>query len=240
MRPGGPRLDSLDLLQHGLHYGVVCQNKDPDNLDRIKVRLPWLDRGDTDQTHWAQLLTPMEGSQFGWYTVPDVDDVVVVMFLAGDTSQPVIVGGVWSKPDFPPEPNEDGKNNFRGYRSRTGHRLILDDSEKVKVVFADKTAKNMVGVGNFAKAGAGPNVCAVYKPPMSGDAGVSFSSMEGSLEITCKDGALKITAQQAIKVNAKTTIDLKAGGDVKLAGSSGASVTSSSPSNYDGSKLNIG
>ena len=32
----------------------------------------------TDQTHWAQLLTPMEGKKFGWYTLPDIDDVVVV------------------------------------------------------------------------------------------------------------------------------------------------------------------
>src|SRR5215813_7306164 len=81
MRPGGPRSGMLDAVQYGLHYGIVCQNKDPDNLDRIKVRLPWLDDGDTDQTHWAQLLTPMEGQKFGWYVLPDVDDVVVVMFI---------------------------------------------------------------------------------------------------------------------------------------------------------------
>lgn len=240
MRPGGPRLDSLDLVQYGLHYGVVCQNNDPDKLDRVKVRLPWLDRGDTDQTYWAQLLTPMEGSQFGFYALPDVDDVVAVMFIAGDFSQPVIVGGVWSTVDNSPEPNEDGKNNFRGYRSRCGHRLILDDSDKVKVVVADKTGKNMLGLGNFAKAGAGPNVCAVYKPPMSGDAGIAFSSMEGTLEVTCKDGALKVDAKQNIKINAKTTIDLKAGGAIKLEGSSAAKLTAASPSNYDGSKINIG
>ena len=53
MRAGGPRSDDHDSLYFGLHYGIVCQNKDPDNLDRIKVRLPWLEDGDTDQTHWA-------------------------------------------------------------------------------------------------------------------------------------------------------------------------------------------
>ena len=240
MRAGGPKLDSLDSLSYGLHYGIVCQNKDPEKLDRVKVRLPWLDRGDTDQTYWAQLLTPMEGNQFGWYTLPDVDDVVVVMFIGGDASQPVIVGGVWSTVDSPPEPNSDGKNNFRGYRSRTGHRLILDDGDNVKVVVADKTGKNMLGLGKFAKGGEGPNVCAVYKPPMSGDGGVAFSSMEGTLELTCKDGALKVDAKQNIKINAKTTIDLKAGGDIKLEGSSAAKLTAASPSNYDGSKINIG
>src|SRR6185503_18432855 len=135
---------------------VVTQNKDPDGLNRIKVKMPWLDGGDTDQSAWAQLMTPMEGDKYGWYTLPDVDDVVIVTFIAGDISQPLIMGGVWSTTDNSPEPNEDGKNNFRGYRSRSGHRLILDDTDKTKVVIVDKTGKNMIGIGNFDKAGAGP------------------------------------------------------------------------------------
>ena len=240
MRPGGRARDSHGNLYFGLHYGVVTQNKDPDNLGRIKVRLPWLDGGDKDQTHWAQLLTPMEGKKFGWYTLPDIDDVIVIAFIGGEMHQPVVVGGVWSKTDNSPEPNEDGKNNFRGYRSRSGHRLILDDTDKTKVVLADKTGKNMVGIGNFAKAGAGPNTCAVYKPPMAGDTGVSISSMEGNLEITCKDGTLKVEAQQHIKINAKTTIDVKAGKDIKMDGSSAAKVTAGSPSNWDASQMKIG
>jgi uncharacterized protein involved in type VI secretion and phage assembly len=199
VRAGGPKQDSLDATQYGLHYGVVAQNKDDEQgLSRIKVKLPWLDHGDTDQTHWAQLQTPMEGNKFGWYVLPDIEDAVVVMFIAGDSSQPVVLGGVWSKPDNSPEPNEDGKNNFRGYRSRSGHRLILDDTDKTKVVIADKTTKNMIGIGNFAKAGAGPNICAVYKPPMSGDTGVAVSSLEGTMEITCNEGTFKITAEQNI------------------------------------------
>ncbi|MGN6105866.1 MAG: phage baseplate assembly protein V [Kofleriaceae bacterium] len=238
MRAGGPRRDSLDNVQYGLHYGVVCQNKDPDNLHRIKVRLPWLDRGDTDQTHWAQVVTPMEGDKFGWHVMPDIDDVVAVMFIAGDISQPVVLGGVWSKPDFSPEPNEDGKNNFRGYRSRSGHRLILDDSPKTKVVLADKTTKNMIGIGEFEKDGAGPNVCAVYKPPMSGTSGVSFSTMEGKMEITCKNGKLSMEAKN-IQMNIKTTLDMKATGEIKMEGGSATKLTSSSPSNYDASTIDV-
>lgn len=238
MRPGGPRLETLDLVQYALHYGIVCQNQDPDNKNRVKIRLPWLDSGDVDQTHWAQLMTPMEGSKFGWYTLPDVDDVVIVMFIGGDTSQPVIVGGVWSKPDFSPEPNEDGKNNFRGYRSRSGHRLIMDDSGKVKVTFSDKTAKNMIGIGNFGKDGAGPNVCEIYTPPMAGSTGISISTMEGKLEITAKE-KLKVEAGKAIKINAKETIDVKAGGETSFEGTSAAKITSGSPSNYDAPTMKI-
>jgi uncharacterized protein involved in type VI secretion and phage assembly len=228
----------MDAVQYGLHYGIVCQNKDPDNLDRIKVRFPWLDNGDTDQSHWAQLLTPMEGDKFGWYTLPDIDDVVVVVFIAGDMSQPVVIGGVWSTPDFSPETNEDGKNNFRGYRSRAGHRLVLDDSPSgTKVWVADKTTKLMVGMGKFAKDGAGPNICAVWKPPMSGEAGVAIASMEGKMEITAKT---KLTIKgENIKFNIKTTFDMKAGSDIQMEGSSAAKLTSSDNSNYDSPKIDI-
>ena len=240
MRSGGPRQDSLDNTQFGVHYCVVTQNKDPDGLNRIKVKMPWLDDGDTDQSAWAQLMTPMEGDKYGWYTLPDVDDVVIVSFIAGDISQPIIMGGVWSTTDNSPEPNEDGKNNFRGYRSRSGHRMILDDTDKTKVVIADKTGKNMVGIGNFATAGAGPNVCAVYKPPMAGDTGVSISSMEGTMEITCKDGTMSVEATQgSIKINTLTTLEMKCGSDVKMEGSSTAKLTSGSPSNLDASAINI-
>jgi uncharacterized protein involved in type VI secretion and phage assembly len=228
----------MDALQYGLHYAIVCQNKDPENLDRIKVRLPWLDAGDTDQTHWAQLLTPMEGKKFGWFVLPDIDDVVIVMFIGGDSSQPVVVGGVWSKPDFSPEPNEDGANNFRGFRSRCGHRMVFDDTKSgTKLWFADKTTKLMVGMGKFAKDGAGPNICAVWKPPMSGDGGISISSMEGKMEITAKT-KLSIKGEN-VKINAKTTIDIKAGSDLQMEGSSSAKLTSSQESNYDAPKIDI-
>jgi uncharacterized protein involved in type VI secretion and phage assembly len=239
MRAGGPRADSLDASQYGVHYGIVVQNKDPDNLDRIKVRFPWLDAGETDQSHWVQLVTPMEGPKFGWYTLPDIGDVVVIAFIAGDSSQPVVLGGVWSTPDFSPETNEDGKNNFRGYRSRSGHRMVFDDSPGgTKFYVADKTAKNMIGMGKFAKDGAGPNICAVWKPPMSGDNGISVSTMEGKMEITAKT-KLSIKAQQNIKINAKTTIDIKAGTDFQMEGTSAAKLTSSNDSNYDAPKIDI-
>jgi uncharacterized protein involved in type VI secretion and phage assembly len=237
MRAGGPRSAIGDMTLPGVYYGIVTQNKDPESLDRIKVRLPWLDKGDVDQTFWAQLSTPMEGKNFGWYTLPDIEDAVLVMFMAGDIRQPVIIGGVWSKTDAPPEVNEDGKNNFRGYRSRTGHRMILDDSAKAKVVFADMTAKNMVGVGNFATDGAGQNKCAVYKPGMSGDSGISISTMEGKLEVIAT-GKITFKAGKAVKLNATETVDVKADSELKLDGSS-LKMNSGNDSNYVGNSADI-
>jgi uncharacterized protein (DUF2345 family) len=106
-------------------------------------------------------------------------------------------------------------------------------------VLADKTTKNMIGIGQFDQEGAGPNVCAVHKPPMSGGTGVAMSTMEGKFEITCDKGKLTVEAQGDIKINAKTTIEIKAGGDLTVEGSSNVKLTSGSPSNYDASTIDI-
>ena len=103
----------------------------------------------------------------------------------------------------------------------------------------DKTGKNVIGIGEFEKDGAGPNVCAPFRPPMAGTAGITISTMEGKFELTCKDGKLLLDAKQNIKINAKTTIEIKAGTDIKLDGSSTAKLTSGSPSNYDAPQILI-
>src|SRR5262249_60948242 len=149
------------------------ENKDTEKgLARVKVSLKWLDNGAQDQAHWAALSTPMAGDKCGFYTIPDVGDTVAVMFIAGDINYPVVLGGVWNKTDKSPEENGNGKNDFRGYRSRAGSRVILDDSSNSKVMLADKTNKNVVAVGSFSKGGDGPNAAEAHKPGRAGSGGV--------------------------------------------------------------------
>jgi hypothetical protein len=239
VRPGSQRDASANTRYAGVVYGVVTQNKDPDQLNRIKVRFPWLDKGDEEQSAWAQLLTPMEGKEFGWYTLPDIDDVVCVVFMHSDMNHPIILGGIWSKEDKPPEPNDDGKNNFRGYCSRSGHRVILDDSPKTKIVFSDMSLKLMVGVGEFDAAGTGPNKCEVYKPAKAGKTGISISSLEGTLEVSCLNGTLTMDAGKNIFVDVKTTTELQAGGNLSATGKT-TKITAGATANYKGSPMYVG
>jgi len=222
----------------GVYYAVVVQNKDEEKgLARIKVQLPWLDRGTEDQTQWAQLATPMAGDKFGWYALPDVGDVVAVMFLAGDIRHPVVIGGVWSKVDIPPEDNANGKDDFRGYRSRQGNRVLLDDSSNSKVVLVDKTNKDVVGVGAFAKGGDGPNASELPKPGGAGSSGVTVASMEGTVKIHCPKGKLTVKAP-TIKVDAKSALEIKAG-EVSIEGTAKGAINASGAGNFDGSKIKI-
>ena len=160
------------------------------------------------------------------------------MFIAGDIGVLVVLGGVWSKTDATPKNNSDSKNDFRGYRSRSGSRMILDDSSNGKVVFADKTNKNVLSVGKFASGGSGDNASGPPKPAGAGAGGVILAAMDGKLNITCKNGKLSVQGLQ-IKMTAKTDVLMKATGDLTLEGAM-TSVTSSSPGDYDGASTKIG
>ncbi len=239
MRAGGDRPWSNDGTLCGIYYAIVCQNKDDElKQARIKVRFPWLDGGDKDQAHWAQLATPMSGDKFGWYTLPEVEDVVAVVFIAGDIRQPVVLGGIWSKTDTPPEPITDGKNEFRGYKSRSGHRFLLDDSDKGKITFADKTDMMQLTVGEFDKGGSGPNPNEIARPKNGGTNGVAVVSMSGKFQILCPDGKLTIEGD-SVCISADDAVDINASSDLICKSDATIDVKSGSPAKFTGAPIDI-
>jgi uncharacterized protein involved in type VI secretion and phage assembly len=240
MRAGAERPWTNDGILCGVYYALVCQNKDDEKkLARIKVKFPWLDEGMKDQAHWAQLATPMSGDKFGWYTLPEVEDMVAVVFIAGDIRQPVVLGGIWNKTDTPPEPITDGKNEFRGYKSRSGHRFLLDDSSKVKVSIADKTDMLQLSIGQFDDGGGGPNKHKIARPKNGGTSGVAAVSMSGKFQILCPDGTLKIEGGDKIVVSAGDKMDINVTGKLTLDGGPKAELNTSSNGKYEGATTDI-
>lgn len=114
--------------------GLVTDNHDPENQGRVKIQFPW--DNDSNESYWARIVTPMSGNSFGVNFLPEIEDEVLVCFLAGDIQKPVIIGSLWNKNLMPPYPNEDGENNIRAIKSRSGHEIIFDDSnsqEKIEI-----------------------------------------------------------------------------------------------------------
>lgn len=239
MQPGGARPWTADSALYGVYYALVTQNKDDEGKHRVKVRLPWLDHGDTEQTYWALVSAPMSGNKIGVHCLPEVGDLVVVMFIAGDIAQPVVLGGVWNKTDTPPEDNSGGKNDFRGFKSRAGARFILDDSTKSKVAFADKTDKNGLVVGNFGSGGSGNNTRGAATPAGIAGAkqdGVAVWTAEGKMDITAK-GKLIVKAMN-IELTAETNVDIKASANANFEGALG-NLNAGSAVKLEGSQTKI-
>lgn len=112
---------------YGVVAGIVTNNKDPDELGRLKVKFPWF--SDNNETDWVRMTTFMAGGVRGSFFLPEVGDEVLVAFENGNINRPYVIGALWNGVDKPPETNSDGKNNIRKIKSRSGHELIFNDEE---------------------------------------------------------------------------------------------------------------
>jgi phage protein D/phage baseplate assembly protein gpV len=137
-------------LVRGVATGLVTNLNDPDNLGRVKVKYAWLGEIESD---WVRVAAPMAGAGRGFYYLPEINDEVLIAFEHGDVHHPYIVGALWNSQDKPPLPNnqatKDGKVNQRMIKSRSGHTILLDDTEgQEQIVIRDKTTKNEIVINS--------------------------------------------------------------------------------------------
>ena len=83
----------------GVVPAVVTSAKDPDQLGRVKIKLPWL--ADTYESWWARTVQPGAGKDRGAAILPEVGDEVLVAFAQGDLEHPYVLGGLYNGVDKP-------------------------------------------------------------------------------------------------------------------------------------------
>ena len=189
----------------GVTVGVVTNNQDPDDLGRVKVRFPWL--SDEHESQWARVVTPMAGDGRGLYFLPEVEDEVLVAFEHGMVEFPYVLGALWNGQDAPPESNDDGGNNVRVIKSRSGHVIRLDDTD------GEETIEIVDGSGNNSIViSTADNTITV-----AADADITIQSSSGKLILSGK--GVEITSQAEVKIEASQDMDLRAGGQLNIKGS---------------------
>ncbi len=202
----------LDLLMpedrtarfYGVTIAVVTNIKDDDGLGRVKVKFPWL--SDEDESPWARVMTPMAGDDRGFYFLPEVDDEVLVAFEHGDMAFPYILGSLWNGKDKPPEKNDDGENNKRFIKSRSGHMIIFDDTEdKEKLIIQDKSGKNKITIDCENDS---MQIEVEQDLIIKAKGKVSIKSSDDDIVIECKN--LELKTEQDIKINAGSNCNIQA------------------------------
>lgn len=111
----------------GLAVGVVTNNGDPEGLGRVRVTFPTL--ADPNESAWARVAAPGAGDARGLQCLPEVGDEVLLGFEHDDVNRPMVLGGLWSRSDPPPDPDAHagGQTARRVWKSRDGHRLEFRD-----------------------------------------------------------------------------------------------------------------
>lgn len=180
---------------------IVTNNHDPEKIGRIKVKYPW--SGESDESFWARVSTPMAGDEQGFYFIPEVEQEVLVIFINGDINYPIIIGSLWSQGSLPPESNDDGKNNIRKIRSRSGHEIVFDDND-------EGSAQKLE-----IKSSSGHSI---VLNDVSGSEKISITDNAGSfIEFDATSKKISIQSDMEININS-TNITLEASGVLKLKG----------------------
>ena len=222
-------------------YGVVTAKvtslEDPENLGRVQVMYPWLPKyKDADlSSNWARLASPMAGLERGLLCIPEIDDEVLVAFEHGDTSFPYIVGALWNNTDKPPAgtasilSDDKKKVNQRVLRSRSGHLVILDDTEgEEQIIIQDMSEKNSIIFNTKDKA---------ITIQSEGDMTITAG---GALTIEAT-GAISMTSQDAASVKATKDVSLESsGGKGTVKGSSGLALQSTGTTEIKGTQVSVG
>jgi phage baseplate assembly protein V len=171
---------------NGIIVGEVVELKDEEGLGRVRVKFPELNNR---LSNWAPIATLMAGSNRGAFFCPEKGDHVLIAFEHNDFRRPYVVGALWSKSQPPPTNDANDKNNLRSIVSRSGHKIVLDDTsgaEKIELIDKDGQRK------------------------------VVIDSANRKIQVTCDSGDVEVKAGSgSVKVEA-TTIEIKASGSMTL------------------------
>jgi uncharacterized protein involved in type VI secretion and phage assembly len=189
---------------YGVVVGIVTDNKDPEDLYRVKIRFPWLD--DPNESRWARVATAMAGDKRGSYFLPEVGDEVLVAFEHGAIDFPYVVGSLWNGKDKPPESNSDGQNKHRTLHSRSGHVIrFVDASGGERIEIIDKTGNNSIVIDSVKNT-----------VTIKSQSDITITSSTGRLKMSAM--GIDIKSQTDIAIKAGTTMDAQASAVMTLKG----------------------
>lgn len=187
----------------GIVLGVVTNNQDREGLGRVKVSFPWA--GDDDESRWARISSFMAGKKRGSFFLPEVGDEVIVAFDHGDINYPYILGAVWNDEGGPPASNDDGKNNIRMLKSRSGHEIVFNDDQdggKERIEIRTRS-------GHIILLDDATGQEKIEIKDKTGNNSISIDSVKNSMEISSQ-AKLSIKAKN-IEIEASGMMSIKSG-----------------------------
>lgn len=207
--------------------GVVSNATDPDKLGRVRVRHPSL--GEDHKGWWARVVAPGSGAGRGFFSLPQVDDEVLVVFEHEDDQHPYVLGSVFNGKAAPGAVVQpDG-----AFTLATPRHVTIDAAKKAEITTRETFTLTATGTallttkpsnagGTNAGAGNGNRESAEQKPP--GDIQLDAKgalSLSSDASATLSAGkAVTVSAKDGLTVSGGTKAQIGADGSIEISGAS--------------------
>lgn len=224
---GGPGPSGANLGSPVLAH--VTNTNDPNQVGRVKVKLPWLDPG--VESHWAPVVSVGAGNQRGWQVIPEVGDLVLVAFEQGDVRRPYVLGGLYNTRDRLPTPAAQalrgGQTNVRVFRTRAGHVLSFDDAANRESITVQSKGGALIRITD-----APSELVEIVDKSGQNAVKVDGASKKVTLEAAAN---LELKAKGKVIIEGQGGLDLKTPAQVNLEGTGGMTVKSTGTLSLEGS-----
>ncbi|XTZ18438.1 phage baseplate assembly protein V [Micromonospora echinospora] len=196
------RSDGVSRID-GVVCGVVSNVKDPQNLGRVKLALPWLTPD--HETDWAPVGQLFAGPAGGAFFVPEPGDQVLVAFEFGDVRRPYVLG---SLPSRHTGYGLDGAQTSSTKPGASGVKSVGQTSSVIRRGLLSPSGNRLVFHDEVPPGGKGRPTAANVVLGSKGDKlSLAMDAVAGEVTLRCapdKPGKLVIecTGQTAVEIKA--------------------------------------
>ena len=124
--PPYPNCDVFPVAE--AQRAVVMDNKDPEQMGRVRVQFSWQELQDPDlMTPWIRIAQAYGGDSKGCYIIPEIGEEVMVGFENGNAEKPYVIGTLYHGEQRPEGNWYSDSNDIKAFRTRNGHTVEVHD-----------------------------------------------------------------------------------------------------------------